>query len=219
MWKSVIQQWVVVLFLLAFSIVIGKSSHAVEVKNLARNGDFEEGLIEWNLRQDEGAIATMKEEKKDSIKGRSCVYIKIDNVAGTAAWHLALYQDGHQIEKNKTYTLSFWTKAEEFRPVAIYVEQAADPWDEYGRKEVEINEEWNEYWTTFISAVSSPIWLRIALGTSKVSIWVDNVRFYEGQYAEEADLRREKAIHPVGKLSGCWGSVKSRREFSESKKT
>jgi hypothetical protein len=212
MWKSVIQQLVVILFLLAFSIVIGKSSHAAEIQNLARNGDFEEGLIEWNLRQDEGAVAAMKEEKKDSVKGMSCVYIKIDNVAGTAAWHLALYQDGHEIEKNKDYTLSFWAKAEELRPVVAYVEQAADPWDEYGRKQVEVNEEWKEYWTTFTSAVSSPIWLRIALGTSKVSIWMDNVRFYEGQYAEEEDLKRDNAIHPVGKLSDCWGSIKSQSE-------
>ena len=210
--QSVIQQLIVTLFLLVFSIVIGKSSYAAEIQNLARNGDFEEGLIEWNLRQDVGAIATMKEEKKDSIKGSSCVYIKIDNVAGTAAWHLALYQDGHQMEKDKNYTLSFWARAEEFRPVIVYVEQAADPWDEYGRKQVEVNEEWKEYWTTFTSIVSSPIWLRIGLGTSGVSIWVDNVRFYEGQYAEEVGLKRDKAVHAVGKLSGCWGNVKSQNE-------
>jgi hypothetical protein len=199
---------IVVLQLLVFSIMIGVDAHSKEVENLIRNGDFEEGLIEWDLRQSEGAVATMKEEKGESVKGRSCVYIDIDNVARTDAWHLSLYQEGHLLEEGQLYTLSFWAKAEEPRPVALYVEQAADPWDEYGRVGVEVNEEWREYWTTFTASMDVPVWPRIALGESDVSIWVDNVRFYEGQYVEEEDLKREEAVDPAGKLLITWAGIK-----------
>ena len=188
--------------------MIGVNAHSKEVENLIRNNDFEEGLIEWDLRQSEGAVASMKEEKGESIKGRSCVYIDIDNVARTSAWHLSLYQEGHSLEEGQTYTLSFWAKAEEPRPVVCYVEQAADPWDEYGRESVEVNGEWQEYWTTFIATLSGAVWPRIALGESDVNIWVDNVRFYEGEYVEDEDMGAPSAADPAGKFLMTWAGIK-----------
>lgn len=194
--------------LLLFSITTGTNSHAAEIENLIRNGDFEEGLIEWDLRQSEGAVAKMEEDRGEAIKGRSCVYIEIDNVAGTSDWHLALFQEGHQVEKGKTYTLSFWAKAEEVRPVSCYVEQAADPWDEYGKEVFDVSEEWQVYWITFTSSVAIAVWPRIALGTSDVNIWVDNVRFYEGDYVEEEGLGSGNMVEPVDKLFGTWAGIR-----------
>lgn len=196
------------LFLLAFSIVIGINAQAGEVKNLIRNGDFEEGTIEWELRTSEGAVARMQEAKGEGIKGISCVFIDIDAVPGKTYWHLALYQEGHQLEKNKTYTFSFWAKAEETRPAVCYLEQTVDPFDEYGRKVIEINEEWQEYWTTFIASLSEGVWPRIALGESNVSVWVDNVRFYEGEYVEEEGLGTQKAVDPGGRFLISWAKIK-----------
>ena len=197
-----------ILIVLALSAIIGMSSHAAEVENLIRNGDFEEGLIEWELRQSEGAVARMEEDRGEAIKGGSCVYIDIDNVAGTDAWHLALFQEGHLVENGKTYTLSFWAKAEETRPVVCYVEQAADPWDEYGRAVIDVGEEWQVYWITFTSTVAIAVWPRIALGTSDVNIWVDNVRFFEGDYVEEEDLGTQNAVDPADKLPVTWSGIR-----------
>jgi len=206
--KSFTYQLVMLVFLLPFFMVTGQESISAQVENLMRNGDFEDGLLDWELRLSEGASAEMKEEKRDSVKGQRCVFIEINVVAGTSAWHLALYQEGHQIEKDVTYTLSFWSKAEELRPVLVYVEQAADPWDEYGRKEVQVGEEWQEYWTTFTASLTGPVWPRIALGTSDVNIWVDNVRLYEGDYEEEEDMQRDSAVTPSGKLPITWAGIK-----------
>ena len=211
--KSFIYQLVMLMFLLAFFTIVSQESPSAQVVNLIRNGDFEDGLLDWELRQSEGASAEMKEERRDSVKGQRCVFIEINVVAGTSAWHLALYQEGHQIDKDITYTLSFWAKAEELRPVAIYVEQASDPWDEYGRTEVEVGEEWQEYWTTFTASLSGPVWPRIALGTSDVNIWVDNVRLYEGDYEEEEDLARDSAVTLSGKLPMTWARVKELMVF------
>ena len=92
------------------------------------------------------------------------------------------------------------------RPVAVYVEQAADPWDEYGRIGIEVNEEWQEYWTTFPASVSGPVWPRIALGESDTNIWVDNVRFYEGEYV--ADAGTESAVNPAGRILTTWAGIR-----------
>lgn len=206
--NSGLHQLVIASCMLAFSILIGINANAGEVENLIRNGDFEEGLIEWKLRTSEGAIANMEEDKGEGVKGKSCVFIEIDAVPGKTYWHLSLYQEGHRLEAGKTYTFSFWAKAEELRPVAYYVEQTAEPWDEYGRKEAEVNEEWQEYWTTFTAPLNESVWPRIALGESDVDIWVDTVRFYEGEYVEEEGLGLQKAIHPQGNLFTTWAEVK-----------
>jgi hypothetical protein len=198
----------VTLYLSVFLLVIGINAYSDEVENLIKNGDFEDGLIEWNLRTDGGSVAAMEEDKKEAVKGRRCVFINIDNVAGTDAWHLSLYQEGHLIEKGETYTLAFWAKAEGIRPVVCYIEQMVDPWNEYGRGSFQVGEEWQEYWITMTATLSEAIWPRIALGESDVSIWVDNVRFYKGEYVEEEELGKEKAVYPAGKLSATWAGRK-----------
>ena len=195
--------------LLLLAAVVGIDAMAAEVENIVRNGDFEDGKIEWALRQSEGAAAEIKEDKKEAVKGDLCVFIEIANVAGTNAWHLSLFQEGHEIEKGEKYTLAFWGKAEETRPVALYVEQAADPWDEYGRESFEVNEEWQEFWITFTATLSGPVWPRIALGESDVNIWVDNVRFFTGDYVEDDEPELQKAVDPAGKSAITWAEMKN----------
>ncbi len=189
--------------------MIGIDAMAAEVENIVRNGDFEDGKIEWALRQSEGAAAEIKEDKKEAVKGDLCAFIEITNVAGTDAWHLALFQEGHNIDKDETYTLAFWGKAEELRPVALYVEQAADPWDEYGRESFEVNAEWQEFWITFTATVSGPVWPRIALGESDVNLWVDNVRFFIGDFVEDDEIGQQEAVDPAGKSAVTWAEIKS----------
>lgn len=203
------RQLVIVSCLLVLASMIGIDAMAAEIENIIRNGDFEDGKVEWELRQSEGAAAEIKEDKKEAVKGDLCVFIEIANVAGTSAWHLALFQEKHEVEKGETYTLAFWGKAEETRPVALYVEQAADPWDEYGRKSFQVNDEWQEFWITFPAIVSGPVWPRIALGESDVNIWIDNVRFFIGDYVEDDEPELQKAVDPAGKSAVTWAEIKN----------
>jgi len=196
----------IVLHLLAFSLMIGASVSVAEVENIARNGDFEAGIAEWDLRLSGDAVGEIREDNQEAISGNLCVYVDIASVAGTSAWHLSLYQDGHVIEENKVYTLAIWAKAEETRPMSLYMEKKADPWDGYGREDFEITQEWQEFWITFTAPISHDVWLRIALGLSDTNLWVDNVRFYEGEYVEEAGP--ESAVNPAGGLLTTWGEIR-----------
>jgi len=196
----------VTLSMLVFLAVIGMSADVSAVENLIRNGDFEDGIVEWELRVSGDAVAEMASVEGEASKGSKSVYINISSVAGTSAWHLSLYQEGLLLVAGQTYTLSSWAKAEELRPVVLYVEQAADPWDEYGRASIEANTQWQEYWTTFTATMAGAVWPRIALGESDVNIWVDNVRFYEGEYVEDAGP--ETAVNPAGKSAMTWAGIK-----------
>jgi len=195
----------VVLHLLVFSLMIGISVHGAEVENLAKNGDFEAGLAEWQLRTDGDSVAELKEDNTEAINGDLCVFIDIASVAGTSGWHLALFQDGHTIEEGKIYTFAIWLKAEEPRPVTLYAEKQADPWDGYGRQDFQLTQEWQECWINFTAPVTSPVWLRVALGMSDVNLWADNARFYEGEYVEEVT---ESAVNPAGRLLTTWAEIR-----------
>ena len=56
-------RWSVVLCLFTVSVMIGANAYAADVENIVRNGDFEEGIIEWELRQNPGNVAQMREDR------------------------------------------------------------------------------------------------------------------------------------------------------------
>ena len=187
---------------------IGSTALAKGIENLARNGDFEDGTVEWDIRTSEGTVATIEEDDSESIKGRYSVFIQVEVAKGTT-WHISLFQEGHSLKGGNTYTLAAWAKGVKPRPMSLYIEQAADPWNEFGNKDVTITEEWAEYWTTFKAVGNTPAaWIRIGLGQAKGDLWVDNVRFYVGEYEEDEELGRKLAVNPAGKLATSWASIK-----------
>ena len=139
------------------------------------------------------------------------MFVDIASVAGTSGWHMALFQDGHNVELDKEYTFAIWLKAEEPRPVSLYAEMQADPWDGFGSQSFDLTQEWQEYWTTFVSPFTTPVWLRIALGLSDVNIWADNARFYEGVYVEDAGP--VSAVNPTGRLLTTWAGIRQGSRF------
>ena len=150
--------------------------NAQEIENLARNGDFEEAIDEWNIRQSEGTAAKIEEDNKERIKGKAGVFIEIDLAKGDY-WHISLFQEAHFLKGGKEYTLAAWAKAEKPRTIIPYIEETVDPWDEFGRESFVISKEWQEYWSTFTAPRNVPdAWLRIALGESDANLWIDNPR-------------------------------------------
>jgi len=201
-----LRQLVMVLCVLVSASMIGIDAMAADFENMARNGDFEEGIVEWELRQSGDSVGEIREDNIEAISGNLCVFIDITSVAGTSGWHMALFQDGHTIELDKEYTFAVWLKGEEPRPVTLYAEKQADPWDGYGREDFEITQEWQEYWVTFTAPVTFAVWLRVALGLSDVNLWADNVRFYEGEYVEDAGPA--SAVNPAGRLLTTWAEIR-----------
>ena len=196
----------IVLHLLVFSLTIGMSIHGAEIKNIARNGDFEAGIAEWELRQSGGSVGEIREDNQEVFEGNLSVYVDIASVAGTSGWHMALFQDGHTIEQDKEYTFAVWLKGEEPRPVTLYVEEKAAPWTGHGRTDFQLTEEWQEYWITFTAPITFDVWLRITLGLSDVNLWADKVRFYEGAYVE--DTGPVSAVNPADRLLTTWAEIR-----------
>lgn len=184
---------------------------ASAIENIARNGDFENGLVDWEIRQSEATVAAIEEDTDESIKGGASVFVDIELAKGVT-WHIALFQDTHFLDAGTDYTLAFWAKGELVRPVDFYMELKADPWTSYGRQSINLTEEWAEYWSEWTQPENVPdAWLRIAVGQISTNFWVDNVRFYEGEYEPDPELGRVQAVEPGGKLASLWGDVRRGR--------
>ena len=106
--------------------------------------------------------------------------------ATTNFWDIGLQPQGLVFERGKKYTLSAWMKTVSgtldinFKP-----ELAADPWTGYGDQMITIADQWAEYYVTtpVFDQDVSPAGATFHIGAAAGAFWVDDVKFYEGDYA------------------------------------
>jgi hypothetical protein len=178
-------------------------SHAQEVRNILANGGFEDGAVApWDTY---GGVST--EVVRDLVgaavpeapaEGDSCLHIVVP-AAGENFWDAGLLHRDHVFEAGKKYTLSAFLKCRHgtlqinFKP-----ELDQDPWTGYGEQSFTMTEEWAEYSTTtdiFTEDVSSAnITFHIAYTAG--DFWIDDVRFYEGDYVPAEFAKSELASNP-----------------------
>jgi hypothetical protein len=101
--------------------------------------------------------------------------LTLDNNAGIA------------VEANKTYTVDFWTKAEADRMLIIDALLNQSPWTRLFRvTDIPVTTEWTRIHHTFqADATMSPVVFLFSFVDSTTTIWLDHVRFYEGEFDEE----------------------------------
>ncbi|MGB2864569.1 MAG: carbohydrate binding domain-containing protein, partial [Sedimentisphaerales bacterium] len=153
--------------------------------NLMTNGGFEDGVPDpWTMYDNTGGGATMEVVGDDAVEGSSSLHIVVPT-AGANFWDVGLSQAGFVFEAGKNYTLSAFLKCTEgtldvnFKP-----ERGADPWEGYGDQVITITDQWVEYSVTtpVISADVDPATITFHIGFAAAELWLDNVRFYEGDY-------------------------------------
>jgi hypothetical protein len=159
---------------------------AAQAVNLLTNGGFEDGVIDpWYIYDNTGGGATAEVVGDDPVEGNSCLHVVVPTI-GANFWDVGLSQPGYVFEAGKNYTISAFFKCKEgtldinFKP-----EHAADPWEGYGEQVITITDQWVEYSvTTPVFAVdTSPASATFHIGFAAGEFWLDNVRFYEGDYA------------------------------------
>jgi len=154
--------------------------------NLLTNGGFEDGVPDpWTMYDNTGSDSIIEVVGDDPVEGNSCLHVVVP-AAGANFWDVGLQNAGHIFEAGKNYTLSAFFKCKEgtldvnFKP-----ERAADPWEGYGDQVITITDQWVEYSVTtpVIDTAVDPASITFHIGFAAGEIWVDNVRFYEGDYA------------------------------------
>ena len=189
--------------ILSITLVIGmiltSSAFSQEVENLLMDGDFEEPVSGWSLARRAPAAATLTIDTVEKRVGQASARIDITNVGdGTSNHNLTLDNNAAiAVEANKTYTVDFWTKAEADRTLIIDALLNQDPWTRLFRAtDLPVTTEWTRIHHTFqADATMSPVVFLFSFVDSTTTIWLDHVRFYEGEFDEE-DGGPESAFDP-----------------------
>lgn len=196
---------------MAFSTELAFKVNAEDVKNFVINQDFEEGVGNWSLWvEDPSAGAQMSVDKTEKLKGKQSMLIDIFKAGGGK--RVELHQRHFNLKKGQKLTYALWAKGSAVRAAKMIANHRADPWTAYGVKDFLIEEDWKEFWTPVVMPVDDNIvGIYLELRDVKGKVWVDNVRFYEGDYVAEKELKAKQpeAVDAKSKLSVVWGKIKS----------
>jgi len=149
-------------------------------KNLLTNSGFETGVVDpWTIYG--GAIEAVP---ADTVEGDFCMQVTI-NAAGANFWDSGIKQSGLVFQKNRKYTLSAFCKCDQgTRQINFKPELDADPWTGYDAIVFTMTDEWAEYSLTtqeFMADVR-PGCITFHVGFAAGVMWLDCIRFYEGDY-------------------------------------
>ena len=185
-----------VLMLFAVPLV----AHA-QVVNLALNPSFEEDedfilddpdwfqWCTWDPDDVAGSNAIIVDT--ESVDGERS--LRVDPV-GVENWHFVVANISFPLKTGTDYTVSFWAKAEEPRPLGAQL-KAADNSVSWGYTDFDLTTEWAEY--TFTSeSLSDEAKLEFFCAGVEVTHWLDFVYVYEGPYVPGIGPGTKKATSP-----------------------
>jgi len=180
-------------------MILTSSVFSKEVENLLMDPDFEDPVLGWSLSTRAPAAATLTVDKNEKRFGQASARIEITHVGDGSSVH-TLTLDNHAdiaVTANTIYTVDFWTKAEADRTVIIDALLNQGPWTNLFRvRDLPVTTEWTRIHHTFqADATLSPVVFLFSFVDSTTTIWLDHVRFYEGEFDEE-DVRQPIAFDP-----------------------
>jgi hypothetical protein len=158
--------------------------------NFLVNGGFEHGdLTRWarygDLAREVVTELVDAAVPEDPIEGRYCLYVNIDpGTANPSDAGLLPFGD-FVFEAGKKYTVSAFLKAKKDRlDVTFKPQRDHEPWPGYGNKVMSITDAWAEYHVTtpVFNEDISPANFVFYIGSAAGGFWIDDVRFYEGDY-------------------------------------
>ncbi len=118
------------------------------------------------------------------IEGKYCLNVKVSGPS-TNFWDCAFNVAAPTFEKGRKYTMSAFFKTKSGTgKVNMKPEHSAPNWEGYGEQQVTITDTWTEYHVTtpVFTADVSPTSMTFHVGFQAQEFWVDNVKWYEGDY-------------------------------------
>jgi hypothetical protein len=157
-----------------------------EPEPLVLNGSFEEDEVIqndenyeqwWTWGWGDGLASTAEFDETTYIDGTRS--LRVDPL-GDTNWYFIVAYSPIPLEVGTSYTASFWAKAEEPRPLGAKM-KATDNSIDWGWTDFELTSEWAEYAFTS-EAINAEGKLEFHCAGSEVTLWLDFVSVYEGEY-------------------------------------
>ena len=173
--------------LVAFGLVAVPSVTHAQVENLLLNPSFEEDEAilddpaweQWcTWGYESGLPSTVEIDETEAADGNRSLRV---NPVGETNWYFIVLYDPFSADLDKNYTVSFWAKAEEARPLTVQMKASDNSVDAWGATSFELTTDWAEY-TYTSNVLHTNVKLEILCSGSTVPFWLDFVYVYEGEY-------------------------------------
>ncbi|MEN6578539.1 MAG: carbohydrate binding domain-containing protein [Phycisphaerales bacterium] len=149
-------------------------------QNLLTNSGFETGVVDpWTIYG-----GTLEAVQADTVEGDFCMQVTVPT-ASANFWDSGVKCTGLTFQNNRKYTLSAFCRCDQgTRQINFKPELDADPWTGYGATVFTMTGEWAEYsiTTPVFTADVSPGCITFHVGFAAGVMWMDCIRFYEGDY-------------------------------------
>jgi len=187
-----------------------------QVENLIINPSFEvdevilddpawQGWATWGAEK--GLNSKVAIDTKEFIDGSRSLRIE---PKGDIDWHFIVLNLPINVSKGKTYTTSFWAKAEKDRPIAAKLKATDNSIDFCFTNLGPITTEWKEYKFTCEPLVTS-IKMEMFCAGSDVPFWLDLVNLYLGKPVDNllpSKFKVPKSVSIKDKLPIKWAEIK-----------
>ena len=162
------------------------AAHA-QVVNLLSNPSFEEDEVilddpaweQWaTWGYEDGLNSTVEIDETEFIDGKRSLKVI---PTGNTNWYFIVLNSPIFVDVDKDYTISFWAKAEEPRPLTVQLKATDNSINAWGATDFDLTTEWAEY--HYASEVLiDDVKLEILCSATEVPFWLDFVYMYEGDY-------------------------------------
>ena len=172
----------VVLILLAVPLL----THA-QVEILTINSSFEEDEVIlndqayedwWTWGYEDGLNSTVEIDETEVIDGKRSLRVF---PTGATNWYFIVANSPILVDVGKDYTVSFWAKADEPRPLTVQLKATDNSIDAWGATTFDLTTEWAEYHYASEVLIDN-VKLEILCASSDVPFWLDFILMYEGDY-------------------------------------
>ncbi len=150
----------------------------VDSTDRMRNGGFESGMNEWSVYPIGSARVAARTESGAGPDGSTA--LRVDVTSDGINWHVQCVQNGHAIEKDRAYEITFYARASIAGEITLDVMKGAEPWSNYGlSKTVLLSTVWQKFSGTFRANTTDRSAVRptFELGARDNTIWIDKVEF------------------------------------------
>jgi len=158
-----------------------------QVENLLQNQSFEEDEVIlndaayegwWTWGWEAGLNSNAEIDETDFVDGSKS--LRIHPLGGTN-WYFIVANSPIILDTSKNYTVSFWAKAEEPRPLTVALKATDNSVDAWGATDFELTTEWAEY-NYQTEALTENVKLETWCAASDATLWLDFINVYEGEY-------------------------------------
>jgi hypothetical protein len=150
--------------------------------NLLANSDFSAGKSNWVLEAPPPAEAMMEVQDTGPQPGMKCLHA-IMTKPGKESWHFQVHQLGLDLVEGKPYTVRFWARSDQPRPIDLDVRLDKAPWRSVGLSRiVNFSPEWREFEYSFYASQVEPNHTRLSFNFLNATgeVWLAGIELRKG---------------------------------------